>query len=155
MRAAARAASPGSRPRAACAILARMTTTRFGYPIEAWEAAKAEVKVLLREHAAERRTITYGRLCGSVHSIRMIPRSRALLGMLHDVCAEEDAARGVMLASLVVSKATGRPGEGYFAFARELGREAVDRESLWHGEIERVFEAYSRADAGEPGEERP
>lgn len=120
-----------------------MTGTRFGYPLVSWEAAKDEVKALLRGRARERRTVTYGELCDSVHAIRMFPRSRALLGMLHDVCADEDAERGIMLASLVVSKATGIPGEGYFAFARELGRDTVRRESFWREEVERVYAAYA------------
>ncbi len=116
---------------------------RFGFPLDDWLAAKAEAKALLRECAAERRTVTYGELCDSLHAIRLFPRSRALLGMLHDVCSEEDAERGVMLASLVVSKATGMPGEGYFAFAAQLGRDISDREAYWRSEVERIYSAYA------------
>jgi hypothetical protein len=120
-----------------------MTETRYGYPLVDWVSAKAEAKAVLRERAGSRETITYGELCDAIHAIRMFPRSRALLGMLHDVCSEEDAERGVMLASLVVSKATGMPGEGYFAFADELGRDATDRGTFWRAEVERVYAAYA------------
>lgn len=122
--------------------------TRFGFPTADWEAAKAETKALLRERARARSTVTYGELCDSVHSVRMFPRSRALLGMLHDVCSEEDAERGIMLASLVVSKATGMPGEGYFAFAQELGRSASDREAFWRAEVERIYATYEKGGRG-------
>lgn len=125
-----------------CVILPRVNETRFGYPLDDWLAAKAQVKAVLGESARARRTITYGELCDAVHAIRLFPRSRALLGMLHDVCTEEDEARGIMLASIVVSKATGMPGKGYFAFAETLGRDTSETETMWRAEVERVFAAY-------------
>lgn len=127
--------------------MADSADTRFGFALSDWRSAVAEAKALLRERARARGTVTYGELCDSVRSVRMFPASRALLGMLHDVCSEEDAERGVMLASLVVSKATGMPGDGYFTFAAQLGRDVSDREAFWRAEVERIYASYA---AGEP-----
>ena len=41
--------------------------TRYGFPLEAWEMAKAEANELLQERARERGTITYGEICPSQH----------------------------------------------------------------------------------------
>lgn len=65
------------------------------------------------------------------------------MDLLGEVDSGEDGERSVMIASLVVRADTGRPGEGYFAFARdELGRDVSDRERFWRDEAEAVWAAY-------------
>jgi hypothetical protein len=78
------------------------------------------------------------------------------MDLLGEVDAEADARLGCMTASLVVRADTGMPGDGYFAFAeRELGRPVGDREAFWRAEVERVWDAYSRAASDGAGAESP
>ena len=49
-----------------------------------------------------------------------------------------------MLASLVCTKTTGMPGEGYFACAHRLLRDTADRREFWEAECERVSDAFGR-----------
>jgi len=121
--------------------------TRYGFPAEAWETAKAEAKAMLVARARRRETITYSELCRGVHAISLKPRSWAIMAFLNEVCSEEDAEHGVMLATLVVRADSGLPGDGYFRHAERLGRDVADREAYWHQEAERVYAAF----AGEPG----
>lgn len=117
--------------------------TRYGFPDEAWDAAKAEAKAVLVEKACKRETITYSELCRGVHAISLKPRSWAIMGFLNEVCSEEDAEHGVMLATLVVRADSGLPGDGYFRHAERLGRAITDREAYWHSEAERVYAAFA------------
>lgn len=116
--------------------------TRYGFPREAWSAAKEQARDFLIGRARERGTTTYSELCEVVTAVRLRPYSFAMMAFLNEVCAEEDAANGVMLASLVTRRDTGLPGEGYFKFAAGLGRETFDREAFWRSEIERIYAAF-------------
>ncbi len=109
-----------------------------------WEIAKHEVKTVLAERARSRRTISYSELCAEVGSLELEPRSWALTRLLNEVCSEEDASRGTMLASLVTHKGgDGLPGRGYFAHAERLGRDIPDPRAFWEVEVERVFSAWA------------
>ncbi|TDB38823.1 MAG: hypothetical protein D9V44_03805 [Actinobacteria bacterium] len=116
--------------------------TRYGFTAEAWRAGKAEARDFLIARARERGTTTYSELCDAVTAIRLRPYSFGMMKFLNEVCAEEDAANGIMLASLVTRKDSGMPGDGYFKFASGLGRDACDREAFWRSEIERIYAAF-------------
>jgi hypothetical protein len=122
-------------------------TTKYGFPIEAWEAAKAQANALIEERARSRSTVTYAELCREVTAITLKPRSWAIMRFLNEICTEADARYGIMLATLVVRADTGLPGNGYFRHAERLGRDVTDREAYWRNEAERVYAAYAR----EPG----
>jgi hypothetical protein len=56
----------------------------------------------------------------------------------------EDAAGRPLLAAVVVG-ATGLPGSGFFAYARELGLHAgSDDHALWQRELRRVHDYWAR-----------
>jgi hypothetical protein len=116
--------------------------TRFGFPVQDWERAKRQAKDLLTECARRLGTTTYSGLCDAVTAIHLRPYSFAIVAFLNEICTEEDAAHGVMMASLVVRKDTGIPGDGYFRHAGRLGRDISDREAFWRSEAQRVWEAY-------------
>jgi hypothetical protein len=117
--------------------------TRYGFPVEAWEAAKAQANALLEERARERRTITYAEICRAVSAVDLKPRSWAIMGFLNEICTEADAAYGIMLASLVVRADTGMPGDGYFRNAARLGRDVSDPEGYWRSEVERIYDVFA------------
>jgi methyl coenzyme M reductase subunit C len=117
--------------------------TRYGFAVEAWEAAKAQANALLEERARERGTITYAEICRAVSAVDLKPRSWAIMGFLNEICTEADAAYGIMLASLVVRADTGMPGDGYFRNAARLGRDVSDPEAYWRSEVERIYDVFA------------
>lgn len=116
--------------------------TRYGFPLPAWEAAKAEAKDFLVSCARRRETTTYSELCETVMSVHLRPYSFAMMAFLNEVCTEEDALHGVMLASLVCRKDSGIPGEGYFRHAAKLGRDIRDPQAYWASEVARIHDAF-------------
>jgi hypothetical protein len=119
-------------------------TTRWGLPLQDWETAKAQAGEALVERARGRGTLTYSELCEAVTVARFRPYSWRLVALLDEICAEEDAEHGIILATLVVRRDSGLPGDGYFAALERLGRDVTDRLALWNEEAERVWSAYSR-----------
>jgi len=122
--------------------------THWGFAHADWGAAKAQVEDILIGCAHRRETITYSALCAEVTAIRMRPYSWALMALLDEACAEQDATHGTILASLVVRKGgEGMPGTGYFRCAEQLGRDVTDHRAFWQSEVDRVYAIW-------PGESR-
>ena len=117
--------------------------TRYGFPLERWEAAKAQANAMLEQVARRRGTVTYAEICREVETISLKPFSWAIMGFLNEICTEADAAHGIMLASLVVRADTGMPGDGYFRNAARLGRDVSDPEAYWRSEVERIYDVFS------------
>jgi hypothetical protein len=113
--------------------------------VEEWDAARARVRDFLLLCAAERRTTTYSAVSGAAAPAFLPPYSYGMVAMLEEVCAPDFAERGVVLASLVCTKATGMPGEGYFRSAEREGWNPGDRRSFWESEVERVFAYFAGA----------
>ncbi len=123
-----------------------MTARRYGYVVEAWEAAQAQVRTILIERARACATITYGALCSRVTVARLHPYSYALMAML-DAIGDEDAAAGrASLATLVVRASDGRPGPGYFRKSFARGADAEEVEAFWQAQFARVCADWSAKD---------
>lgn len=122
---------------------AEAKTTRWGLPLADWETAKAQAEAAVVERARRRSTITYSELCAAIPVARFKPYSWRLMALLDEVCAEEDAAYGIILATLVVRADSGRPGDGYFRALEWLGADVSEREAVWLAEAERVWSAYA------------
>ncbi len=109
-----------------------------------WSHARERLLSLLVAAAQQRSTVTYADAAAVAFAGRFSARSGALMDLLGEVDESIDAEKGVMIASLVVRKDTGMPGEGYFAFARDrLGRDVSDAAGFWSAEATRVWDAYS------------
>ena len=117
--------------------------TRYGFPLPAWEAAKAQANVFLEARARERGTTTYAELCREVTAITLKPFSWAIMGFLNEICTEADAKHGILLACLVVRADSGMPGDGYFRNAARLGRDVSDPEDYWRSEVERIYDVFA------------
>lgn len=106
--------------------------------------AKRELRDMLLEAARARATVTYSDVALRVFGGRVPARSRLIMDLLSEVDEEEQAARGIIIASLVVRADTGVPGAGYFTFlADRFGRRIDDPEGAWRDEAERVWRAYA------------
>lgn len=116
--------------------------TRWGLPLATWAQARDQARAALVRCARERSCVTYSGLCDEITAARFRPYSWGLVALLDEACQEEDAVFGVFTASLVVRRDSGRPGEGYFAWAERAGLDITDREAFWQTEAERVWNAY-------------
>ena len=130
-------------PRPLCDTPCMPHDTCYGFPCADWERAKAEAETALVACARRRETTTYAGLCTEVSSIRLRAYSFGMVAFLDEICAEQDAANGIVLASLVTRKDTGVPGEGYFRHAARIGCDVSDRDAFWHEQVERVYRAYA------------
>lgn len=110
---------------------------------EMWETTRERAREFLLACARGRRCTTYSEIAEAVAPAHVPPYSYAMMALLNEICTREDAARGVMLASLVCTKATGMPGEGYFGCARKLLRDTSDRRAFWESGVERVYAAFA------------
>jgi hypothetical protein len=117
--------------------------TRWGIPLDQWVAARAHARAAMLERARTRATITYAELAHAVAETGFRPRSWALMALLGEVCRDEDPVHDVWVASLVVRKDTGMPGDGYFAYAARDGFDVSDKAALWREQVQRVWNAYA------------
>lgn len=117
--------------------------TRWGVPLELWADAREQARTALLERARAGATLTYAELARAVSETGFQPRSWALMALLDEVCREEDPVHDVWIASLVVRKDTGIPGDGYFAYAAREGFEVSDRSAFWRDRVQRVWNAYA------------
>lgn len=119
-------------------------TTKYGYPLDTWEAAKAEMREALVERAKVRGMIPYSDLVGKIKTIDLEPNSFALAAMLGEVSTEENAAGRGMLSVIVVHKVGDmQPGPGFFELAKELGRNTSDILKCWVEELKTVHRVWS------------
>ena len=117
--------------------------TRWGISLPRWAAARAAAREAVLERARTGRTITYAELAQAVSDTGFRPRSWALMALLSEVCDLEDPVHGVWIASLVVRKDTGMPGDGYFAYAEREGFDTSDREAFWLQHAQQVWNVYA------------
>jgi len=119
--------------------------TRYGYKIEKWEAIKEEMRELIIEHAAKKKSIlSYGELLSLLRTEKISPNAPEVGALLGEISEKENAAGRGMLSVLVVHM-TGdeMPGGGFFELAKKLGRTETDKVKLWVEEIKKVHSSYS------------
>ncbi len=112
-------------------------------PAEEWRLVCERAREFVIACARQRRTTTYGELSDVLAPAPVPPYGYAMTALLNEIGAPEDLARGVVLASLVCTKATGVPGEGYFASSRTSPGGEPDRRASWEADVERVFAAFA------------
>lgn len=116
---------------------------RWGMTSREWDVAKQQAEALLLARARSRGTVTYSELCEAVTVAPLRPHSWAMIALLDAICSGEDAARGIVLATLVVRADTGRPGRGYFAWAEREGEDVSDPEAFWNRQAEAVWSSFA------------
>jgi hypothetical protein len=117
---------------------------KYGYTIKEWNAAKKEMHAILVEIAKMKNTIPYSELVQKIKTIVLEPESYALANMLGEISKEEDLKNQGMLSVIVVHKdGDMQPGEGFFKYAEELGRDTSDKLKCWIEELNRVHGFWS------------
>jgi hypothetical protein len=110
---------------------------------DAKNAVKEELRAVLRTLAREQRIATYSEVTEQLSSARLHPGSYIFSHLLREVCGEEEAMGHGILCALVVSKATGMPGAGYFVGTARADRDMSDQIALWQADVQAVFEIWS------------
>lgn len=116
-----------------------------GFPPEAWKAAKAEAKAILKDVARQKSLIPYSRLAAMISSVQMEAHDRRFFHFLGEVSSEEDEKGRGLLTVLVVHK-TGdmKPGPGFFELAEGRDRDVSDLEKCWVDELNAVYAVWSK-----------
>lgn len=115
---------------------------RWGLSEAQWAEARIALTELLDTAARTRSTVTYSEAAFAAFGGRFSARSGALMDLLGEVDLAAWESTGLMPASLVVRKDSGRPGEGYFRFVGEaLGIPPEERETFWRREVLRLWDA--------------
>lgn len=112
--------------------------TRFGFPIEVWEAVVAEAQQILVTCAKNRETITYSGLSRRIETAHIPYHSFKMVGLLDEIDSGEFAKETSSLATLVVRKADGLPGGGYFSNKFPESTPVEDLRAFWESEFEQT-----------------
>jgi hypothetical protein len=114
---------------------------RYSLTAEEWDLMVDAMRTELIALARQKRIVTYSDLALAL-PVYIHPGSYNFTRLLGKVCSEEEDAGHGLLCALVVSKATGIPGAGFFRGAAERGYDASNIEQYWHDEVARVFEYW-------------
>ncbi len=115
---------------------------KYGLTPGQWQAAREEMREILVGVARLRTTITYGELAAQLRTIAPHPGSYVFQAILRDLCFAEEAAGRGMICALVVAKATGIPGQGFFKAMIRNGRDCADPQACWQAECERLYALF-------------
>ncbi len=106
----------------------------------------AEIRCRLIDLAKRRETITYGELARQLETVEIHPYSYAFAGLLKAVCQMEDEAGRGLLCALVVRQSDGLPGNGFFRYALQRGRQFEDEQAFWEQEVNFIYQVWRERD---------
>jgi hypothetical protein len=110
--------------------------TRYGLPIETWQAVKDEARRILIECAKNRQTITYSELSNQITAAHIPHHGFKMVGLLDEISSDEFAQGRAPLATLVVRKSDGLPGGGYFKKSFPNNAPMENLRNYWELEFE-------------------
>lgn len=108
------------------------------------------LRMLLIEQARRARTTTYAAIAASLSAhtpVRVERPYSPLFKWLGAVSRFEHVAGRPLLSALVVSQDSGRPGDGFFKFAAELGLEMTNPEAFWQQQLAELFRTWPAANS--------
>ncbi len=113
-----------------------------------WERAKQEMKLAIIERAKKRLMINYSELLNKITSLKLdieqVDHRSIMAEMLGEISLAEDKDGRGMLSALVTHK-TGdmEPGQGFFHYAKVLGKDISDKTRFWIQEVNKVHNYWS------------
>jgi hypothetical protein len=110
---------------------------------EIWQSAKNEMRDICVMACRLRGTITYGEVAARMSAIIAHPGSYVFQAILRDMCREEETAGRGMLCAVVVLKATGIPGAGFFKAIVQRRDDCSDPIACWQAELERLYDEWA------------
>lgn len=106
-----------------------------GFSTLAWEQAKQEALVVMKQRAKIGSPITYSDLVAQIKAVRMEPHDTRLAHFLGEISTKEHEAGRPLITALVVHKHDLQPGKGFFDLAMSLGFSFVDEVQFWSDQI--------------------
>ena len=115
---------------------------------ETWEQAKQEMRLAIIECAKQRNRIAYSELLNKVSSLKLdleqVDHRSIMAEMLGEISLAENKADRGMLSALVVHKTgDGVPGQGFFHYAKVLGKDISDKMVCWIQETNKVHDYWA------------
>lgn len=86
--------------------------------------------------------MTYTQLAEKIASVFLQPDDAYLAFLLDEISREESAAGRGMLTAVVVHKSDGKPGQGFFKLAKQLGHNTSDQDMFWIEELRVVHKSW-------------
>ncbi len=102
------------------------------------DGMNAEIRHILIALAQQGKTITYSELVTQLQTAYIHHRAPRFHRILQDMCEQEVRGGRPILGVLVVTKATGRPGAGFFKWCAAHGYDVTPPEAFWQAEFDRV-----------------
>ncbi len=118
-------------------------STKYGFTQTEWRNIKAEIREMLIDVAHQKTTITYGRVARQLTSAILHAGSYALGALLREICHDEETAGRGLMCALVVRQSTGQPGDGFFKFAQQFGRDISNPTIFWENEINTLYQTWN------------
>jgi hypothetical protein len=116
----------------------RRENFNHGFSAAAWEKAKSEAQIVLKQRAKRGDPITYSDLVSKILAVRMEPQDPRLAHFLGEISAEEHEVGRPLITALVVHKHDLQPGKGFFELSRSLGYSFIDEIKFWSDQIDRL-----------------
>lgn len=106
---------------------------------------QAEMREILIGLAKLGKTMSYSELASQITCANIHHRAPAFERILQALCTAEVRENRPILGVLVVNKATGRCGGGFFKWASAYGFDTHDPEAFWQAEFGRVLDYWQNA----------
>ena len=116
---------------------------KYGFTETSWDIIKEEMRYILIGLARKRQTIYYSDLAAQIQTSYIHHRAPAFMRILGEVVTEDIEDGNPNLAVLVVQKASGRCGAGYFKAAAADGHDVSDPEAFWQAEFKSVCDYWA------------
>jgi len=124
----------------------RPTASQLGFTDSEWATAKYQVRAAILDAAYGRRMTWYGEVAAQVDVISLDPYSALMDHLLGAVFADEYAAGGPALTSIVThGYGDKEPGPAFYAEARALGYRFTEPFTFWTEEVQKVFSEYGQS----------
>lgn len=107
---------------------------------------QAEIREILIGLAKIGKTISYSELARQITCASIHHRAPIFERILQSLCADEVDEKRPILGVLVVNKAIGRCGDGFYKWAGGYGFDTHDPEAFWDSEFERVIQYWQNQD---------
>ena len=119
--------------------------SKYGIPLDQWDKAKQEARNVLVDRAKSQEMITYSDLATRITTVSFDPHGRPLSDLIGEISKEEDEAGRGMLSAIVIHKdGDNMPGNGFFEYAKTLGRDTSDKIEFWSNEVKTVLKQWSK-----------
>lgn len=112
---------------------------------EDYRAIRDDMLAVLKQVAQHRDTVSYSEF-GRMLANPLHHRNPMMYDLLRDICYDERLAGRPNLCALVVRKADGMPGKGFFEYGAMRGADVSDPRAYWEAKVQECWNYYTDND---------